>query len=658
MNEPTLPTTPPDASSPNPTRRVARRKRSLLKRLIFAAVGLMILTGIAIGGIALFGKGLFKTARPDLLTHRVKPELLPVTVVERGTLESAENKDVICKVKAGSKASFASTIKWVIDDGSVVTKGQLLMELDDSSLQDQLRTQSIVVEKARAEWVKADQEYVIQVKTNAALIATADAAFEVAELDLEKYVGIRPEPELIAFAAAGGVVTTLVEKGEYRKNLDDVSAQLKQAQSDFESYLDRVAWANRAMKQKYITPSQAKAEESKLESSRDKVSQLTKQKFLLETFLRKKDLADLRNKVEVAGMNLDKEQRQAFSKEVQAESSRKTAFSVYQQELEKLREVEDQIRECKLVAPQDGMVVYFKPESGRFGSGTQQGMIAQGEQVKEGQKLMRIPDLKRMQVNTRVHEAMVSRIRGDERKSTGVFESLRAGLLANPDPLSRLVTHTEPIMNLYRDLMRDKEYYIATPGQTANIKVDALPGRILKGHVRSVAAVAAQGDWMSSDVKVYQTLVLLDESVEGLKPDMSAEVTINVDSAKEHVLAVPLQAIVGGAESGPKRKVFVKTATGTEEREIELGTFNDKMAEVRTGLQEGDEVILNPKVLLGDKAKTREDPANAAAARGKGEMGGYPGGEKKGKGGGKKGEGGGMGGPPGGGGKGMGSPQK
>jgi HlyD family secretion protein len=669
MNEPTLPTTSPDGSSPNPARRVARRKRSLLARMTFALIGFIVLAGAVLGGFMMFGKGLFKTERPDLLTHKVKAELLPVTVVERGTLESAENKDVICKVKAGSKASFASTIKWVIDDGSVVTKGQLLMELDDSSLQDQLRTQSIVVEKARAEWVKADQEYVIQVKTNAALIATADAAFEVAELDLEKFVGIRPEPELIAFAAAGGIVATLVEKGEYRKNLDDVSAQLKQAQSDFESYLDRVAWANRAMKQKYITPSQAKAEESKLESSRDKVAQLTKQKFLLETFLRKKDLTDLRNKVEVARMNLDKEQRQAFSKEVQAESTRKTAFSVYQQELEKLREVEDQIRECKIVAPQDGMVVYYKPESGRFNSGSQQGMIAQGEQVKEGQKLMRIPDLKRMQVNTRVHEAMVGRIRGDERKSTGVFESLRAGLLANPDPLSRLVTHTEPLMTIYRDMVRDKEYYVATPGQTAQIKVDALPGRVLKGHVRSVAAVAAQGDWMSSDVKVYQTLVLLDESVEGLKPDMSAEVTINVDSAKEQVLAVPLQAIVGGAESGPKRKIYVKTATGTEEREIELGSFNDKMVEIRSGLQEGDEVVLNPKVLLGDKAKTREDPASQAA-RSKGEMGGFPGGDKKGKGGGKKGEGG-MGGPPGGmngppggmggpggGGKGMSSPQK
>lgn len=638
-------------TSPAPSRKPARRKRSFMSRLIMSAMILVVVAGAALGGFLLFGKSVFKQARLDLLTHKVKAELLPVTVTERGTLESAENKDVICKVKAGSKASFASTIKWVIDDGSVVNKGQLLMELDDSSLQDSMRSQSIVVEKAKSDWVKAEQDYVIQVKTNAALIATADAAYEIADLDFEKYIGMRADPELTVFGAAAGSFATLIEKGEYRKNLDDVSAQLKQAQSDYESYLDRVAWANRAMKQKYITPSQAKAEESKLDAAKDKVSQLSKQKFLLENFLRKKDLADLKSKVDVGRMNLEKEIRQAASKEVQADSTRKTAYSVYQQELEKLRDVEEQIRECKLISPQDGMVVYYK-EQNRFGS-TTQGMIAQGEQVKEGQKLMRIPDLKRMQVNTRVHEAMVARIRGDERKSTGIFESIRAGLLVNTDAMSRLVNHSESMQNHYRDMVRDKEYYIATPGQTASIRVDAKPGQVLKGHVRSVAAVAAQADWMSSDVKVYQTLVLLDESIEGLKPDMSAEVTIMVDAAKESVLAVPLQSIVGGTELGSKRKIYVKTATGTDEREVELGAFNEKMVEIRSGLQEGDEVILNPKALLGDKIKTREDAANS----GKSKDGiAYPGGKKDGKGDGKKVGPPGMGG--GGGGKGMGSPQK
>ena len=70
--------------------------------------------------------------------------------------------------------------------------------------------------------------------------------------------------------------------------------------------------------------------------------------------------------------------------------------------------------------------------------------------------------------------------------------------------------------------------------------------------------------------------------------------------------------------------------------------------EVRSGLDEGDQVVLNPKSVMGEsKAKTREE----MESRGRGTAPGGEGGDKKG--GGKKGGGkGGMpGGPPGGGGK-------
>jgi hypothetical protein len=48
------------------------------------------------------------------------------------------------------------------------------------------------------------------------------------------------------------------------------------------------------------------------------------------------------------------------------------------------------------------MVVYFKPEGNRFGQSSATGMIEQGAQVKEGQKMLRIPNLERMQVNAKV----------------------------------------------------------------------------------------------------------------------------------------------------------------------------------------------------------------------------------------------------------------
>lgn len=666
---PTLPDLPPPPGSPTgspPKSRPApgrsRRRRGWLIPLgLFAAV-------LAAGGVTavLVAPKFLAAKRPDVLLHKVRHEPLPIAVVEKGTLESAENRDVICHVKAGSKGTYASTIKWVIDDGTPVHKGQLLVELDDSALQDNYKNQSISVEKAKAEFVTADENYRITAKQNEADIAAAASALKVAELDLDKFLGFRVETSLNAYGAVAGMPATLVEKGEYKKQLDDASALLKQAESDLEAMKERSAWAERSVKLGYLTPSQAKVETTKYDGGKDNVEKLGKAKYILETFQRQRDLTDLKSKQDVARIGLDKAVLQAKSKEIQADSERKTKLSVYLQEVEKLKEIDEQIAECKLHSPQDGMVVYYKPDSGRF-SQTQQGLIAQGEQVKEGQKLMRIPNPRKMQVNTRVHEALVSRVRGDELRPTGYLDAHRAAMLTLTDPFARLLTQSEFAIGATREVVRGKfrmpEYVVTKKGQRATIRLDAFPNRVFDGRVKSVAAVASQTDWMSSDVRVYQTLVLIDSpyrdedeetaardvEYDKLKPDMNAEVTIIVDGPAEPVLAVPIQAVIGGAEAGPKRTLYVMTPTGPQERDVVLGKFNDKLIEVQSGIQEGDEVVINPKVLLGDKAKTREEGQDSPKARGGMPGGGEGGGEKKGGKGEKKGgKGGGKGpgGPP------------
>ena len=97
-------------------------------------------------------------ARADVLLHKVKREPLVVSVTEKGTIESADNRDIVCKVRAGSKG-YASSINWVIDDGSRVKPGQLLMILDDSDLKDKEDEQTIKVRAAQATKVKAEAEY-------------------------------------------------------------------------------------------------------------------------------------------------------------------------------------------------------------------------------------------------------------------------------------------------------------------------------------------------------------------------------------------------------------------------------------------------------------------------------------------------------------------
>src|SRR5438132_4733799 len=75
--------------------------------------------------------------RADLLTQAVHFDKLQTSYTEHGVLAAAVNSDIICRVKARNHGStVASTIKWVIDDGSPVHKGDVLVQLDDSGLQE------------------------------------------------------------------------------------------------------------------------------------------------------------------------------------------------------------------------------------------------------------------------------------------------------------------------------------------------------------------------------------------------------------------------------------------------------------------------------------------------------------------------------------------
>ncbi|HEV3385160.1 MAG TPA: hypothetical protein VG097_10100 [Gemmata sp.] len=607
--------------------------------------------------------------RTDVILYKVKKEPLNVSVTEKGTLESSNNTDLTCKVRAGTKG-FATTINWVIDDGTRVNPGDQLMILDDSALKDQQESQEIVVAKAQADDIKTEKDYEIQLKANEINIEKAKTDLLNAEIALERLLGIAIDLNLIPLAAVAGIPSSLSENGSYRQTFDDLNGKITQALSDLEQNRERSAWSERMVKQAYMSPAQAEADKSRLESSMELLRSLRAQKALMINYDRRQQIADLTSKRDNAKRALDQADLTAKAQEVQTLIAHRTAKAVYIKERDKLDDIYHQREECKIFAPSNilagSMVVYFKPEGNRFGSQTQT-LIEQGAQVKEGQKMLRIPNLSTMQVNTKIHEAMVSRIRGDNRIPTRIVEFYQIGMLANLDLFGRAFATRPTILDkIYNSTVVDRETEEATPvhdlefqlkesGQRTLVRIDARPDKRYQGHVKTVSSIANQNDVMMSDVKLYPTLVIVDNEIgsdgqlltvsgEILKPDMTAEITISVDAAKEPILSIPLQSIIGGAEMGATREVFVKNDNNYERKTITLGLYNDRMVEVRDGLNEGDEIVINPKVLLGDsKTKTR-DGSDQKSGKGKdGKDGNKDGGDPTKKG--KKGGGGGPGGP-------------
>ena len=151
-----------------------------------------------------------------------------------------------------------------------------------------------------------------------------------------------------------------------------------------------------------------------------------------------------------------------------------------------------------------------------------------------------IPDMNKMAVRVRIHESAVNRIR---------------------------------------------------PGQRAFIQADSYPEEVLRGEVHRVAMLPDSTQrWMNPDLRVFATVVRIDGSYEWLRPGMSAQAEILV-SQYDDVVYVPIQAVTA---LGNDRVVYVTQGGNAQPRVVEIGEYNDRFIHIKSGLEEGEEVLLRP----------------------------------------------------------------
>lgn len=253
----------------------------------------------------------------------------------------------------------------------------------------------------------------------------------------------------------------------------------------------------------------------------------------------------------------------------------------------KLELVKDLIEKCVINAPADGQVVYANESGGRNG---QDIIIQEGTVVRERQVIVRLPDPSKMQVKARVNESRI--------------DFVRAGL---------------PVI----------------------IHVDALPGTELQGIVRRVSDYPMSGGFFGSSIKEYATYVEVLDPPKGLRPGMTAEVSIRVDQA-ENAMQLPVQAVF---ERGGKRFCLINGSKGLAPQEVKIGHNNDKFVVIQSGLNADQEVLSNPRkylhlvdlpaaaetddkkmlAALPPKAEVDEKPKSSAGKGGKGGKGAAPG---------------------------------
>ena len=131
-------------------------------------------------------------------------------------------------------------------------------------------------------------------------------------------------------------------------------------------------------------------------------------------------------------------------------------------------------------------------------------------------------------------------------------------------------------------------------GQKVVMSTDALPGRILSGHVR---ALTPGGD---PNQRAFRVRIALDPAAGGAVPlpfGLTLEINI-VTRSETAALLVPEGALAGG-------RVWLVRDGRAHARAVSIGIHGGGKAEIRAGLAEGDTVIVNPPATLEEGARVR-----------------------------------------------------
>ncbi len=123
-------------------------------------------------------------------------------------------------------------------------------------------------------------------------------------------------------------------------------------------------------------------------------------------------------------------------------------------------------------------------------------------------------------------------------------------------------------------------------GQAADVTVAAI-GADLTGKVATIAPTAASTG-SSSSVVSFAVAIDVQTPPKELRSGMTADITITTASAA-NVLAVPAAAIRGTSGS---YSVLVLVDGTPESRPVDVGLMTSSLVEIKSGLNQGDEVVI------------------------------------------------------------------
>jgi len=133
-------------------------------------------------------------------------------------------------------------------------------------------------------------------------------------------------------------------------------------------------------------------------------------------------------------------------------------------------------------------------------------------------------------------------------------------------------------------------------GQTAEVRLPSVPDGVWEGKVDYIYPE------LDSVTRTLRVRLRFDNPDQMLKPNMYAHVSI-LGGQKEDVLRVPREALI--RDSASERVILALGEGRFQPREVEVGIESGDWVEVRSGLSEGDTVVVSAQFLIDSEASLK-----------------------------------------------------
>lgn len=315
--------------------RARRRRRS------WAWPGLILAVLLA-GGFYFFNAYFQRIGKayPRNAFYEVKRADLLISVVEEGALR-ALNETVV-----RSSLEGYNRIIHLVPEGSYVRKGELLVELDSSGLRDRLNEQELGRQERLFMMEQAKGNLSIQRSLTESQIKDAELKVENAQADFEKYRD----------ADAPFLIRTVEARSEV------LAEQVRIAR-------ERSVRTEELLKGGNATKSELEADALSLKREQLALSQYQEDLRLIKKYDQPQQLRLLQSKMEQAKAELERLKHRTSNEIAQAEADLKTSQSALEFLDENLDTLRHRLASTKILAPQNGLVVYAQVSPFQFGGG-------------------------------------------------------------------------------------------------------------------------------------------------------------------------------------------------------------------------------------------------------------------------------------------------